>query len=340
LQAIKECRLPAKLVAKLRLEFPRARRRRKYGAVPPFHRGQEDEKAARKRRRNEGDTNDQHDVEHQVEASEKEAFLSGRRHREERERAGPSEEKAKDESGSEDDDDTCEEWERHEALHDDVQARRGAVPTGDPSQQPGTKERLFEEEMEVTWEKGGSGLVFYTDAQVWKEAEGDFDEQTADDWDVDVSVYYEENGGDKDAKDSLAMRESVFLRKRKHHESVFRKKEKREDEGKIGAFERHTRGFGRRIMERQGWRDGQGLGGSKMGMAEALHNDGQTNRAGLGYYGEALERPSAEQKAKGGRKRQTTRDVIISTAYDQPAETDPGEKLARVNPQNYLKFRK
>lgn len=26
--------------------------------------------------------------------------------------------------------------------------------------------------MEVVWEKGGSGLVFYTDASFWKEQEG------------------------------------------------------------------------------------------------------------------------------------------------------------------------
>lgn len=35
-----------------------------------------------------------------------------------------------------------------------------------------SKERLFEEEIELKWEKGGSGLVFYTDAQYWQEEEG------------------------------------------------------------------------------------------------------------------------------------------------------------------------
>ena len=78
-----------------------------------------------------------------------------------------------------------EEWDRHEALHDDV------------TEQERNKERLYEEEMEVVWEKGGPGIVWYTDAQVWREAEGDFDEQTTDDWDVDYSIYYEQNGGDK-----------------------------------------------------------------------------------------------------------------------------------------------
>ena len=33
-------------------------------------------------------------------------------------------------------------------------------------------ERLFEEDMEVVWEKGSSGLVFYTDAAYWQEQEG------------------------------------------------------------------------------------------------------------------------------------------------------------------------
>ena len=37
---------------------------------------------------------------------------------------------------------------------------------GDLDQQPGTKEKPFEEEIELVWEKGGSGLNFYTDAQV------------------------------------------------------------------------------------------------------------------------------------------------------------------------------
>lgn len=60
----------------------------------------------------------------------------------------------------EQDDDTCEEWERHEALYEDV------------TNQGRCEERLFEEKIELKWEKGGSGLVFYTDAQYWKEEQG------------------------------------------------------------------------------------------------------------------------------------------------------------------------
>jgi len=56
------------------------------------------------------------------------------------------------ENQSDSDSDGCEDWERHEALHNDV------------TSQERTKERLFEEEIELKWEKGGSGLVFYTGA--------------------------------------------------------------------------------------------------------------------------------------------------------------------------------
>ena len=35
-----------------------------------------------------------------------------------------------------------------------------------------SKERLFEDELEVVWDKGSSGLVFYTDASYWDQQEG------------------------------------------------------------------------------------------------------------------------------------------------------------------------
>ncbi len=47
-----------------------------------------------------------------------------------------------------------------EALQDDAAERER------------NKERLYEEELEVVWEKGGPGIVWYTDASYWKEQEG------------------------------------------------------------------------------------------------------------------------------------------------------------------------
>jgi hypothetical protein len=58
----------------------------------------------------------------------------------------PTEEKCQEEE----DDDETEEWDRHEALHDDV------------TKQDRTSPYFFENEIELQWEKGGSGLVFYT----------------------------------------------------------------------------------------------------------------------------------------------------------------------------------
>jgi len=62
----------------------------------------------------------------------------------------------KDNLEDEDEGDDLEEWERHEALHDDV------------TKQDRTSPYFFEHEIELKWEKGGSGLVFYTDDVFWK----------------------------------------------------------------------------------------------------------------------------------------------------------------------------
>jgi len=71
-----------------------------------------------------------------------------------------ADEQQDEENDSETDADDCEEWERHEAIQND------------PSNQERNKERLYESEMEIVWEKGGPGIVWYTDAQFWDELEG------------------------------------------------------------------------------------------------------------------------------------------------------------------------
>ena len=110
-----------------------------------------------------------------------------------------------------DSDNEVEEWDRYEALHDDV------------TEQDRTKERLFEEEIELKWEKGGSGLVFYTDAQFWdlKDNCGDFDEKTADDWDLDLNGYRKKCSADKDAIDLKSLTEEMKLRKGKRKSKMY-----------------------------------------------------------------------------------------------------------------------
>jgi hypothetical protein len=155
LAKIQSCSLPSKLIRKLGLNFPKTKTRR-YGSVPFDYRNHSSEEIG----------SNQKETQMSCEST---TYLKSFRNDENKDQV----------------DDEEQEWDRHEALHDDV------------TEQERNKERLYEEEMEVVWEKGGPGIVWYTDAQRWKETEGDFDEQTTDDWDVDYSVYSEENGGDK-----------------------------------------------------------------------------------------------------------------------------------------------
>jgi len=365
LDAIRDCRLPAKLIGKLKLEFPKGKHK-KYGSVA----FQYEEKSG-----------------HTI----KSLTSVNRRKLEKLNSSGPSVEDGKDKSDPEDDDDTCEEWERHEALHDDVEANRTIfrqvnsnsywAAGGDLEQQAGTKEKGLEDEIELVWEKGGSGLNFYTDVQFWKSQEsGDFDEETTDDWDVDMSVYYEKDTNhDMDAVDRLSMRTSEFLRAGKHEESVFSKKKggaKRTTTGKsftgfrppaakrskdIGLFEEHNRGVAGSIMAKSGWRQGSGLGPKGQGIPQALDGseDGQGPREkrGLGYYGEKIVfAPSSSSKQVG--KLVQNEDLgagpsssghqwkpppppghRISSVFTRPEDLDPPERVDRTNPQLYLKFR-
>ena len=52
----------------------------------------------------------------------------------------------------------------------------------------------------------------------------------------------------------------------------------------IGEFEKFSKGIGRRVMECQGWQEGQGLGKSRPGIKTALaaHGQGPRNKSGLG----------------------------------------------------------
>ncbi|XP_070691695.1 G patch domain-containing protein 3 [Pempheris klunzingeri] len=311
LQLIQSCRLPPRLIRKLGLIFPKTGSNRRYGNVPfqywdtiTFPATEETVLTA---------------AGHEVSGPGTLAnSTSGQRqladHTEttETDEAQKEEEEEDAQSNADDDDDCCEEWERHEALHDDV------------TSQERSKERLYEEEIELKWEKGGSGLVFYTDAQYWQEEEGDFDEQTADDWDVDMSVYYDKDGGDMDARDYVRMRYENRLREGLEDRSGHCQS--------IGSFERFTKGFGRRLMEKQGWKDGEGLGHSQVGMPEALESEGQhpNCKRGFGYHGEKLLLHSVK-KART--------DFHITTVYDKPKNIDGGDTLLRRQPNTSMKYR-
>ncbi|NXV04849.1 GPTC3 protein, partial [Cettia cetti] len=303
LELIRACRLPPRVIKKLQLDFPKTGSSRRYGNVPFEYQNTETVAEEERVYTAAGD---------EIMEGEEPAGVTQPARPEEDEEG---QEKEEEESNSDDDNDTCEEWERHEALHEDV------------TQQERARERLFEEEIELKWEKGGSGLVFYTDAQFWQEQDGDFDEQTADDWDVDMSIYYDKAGGDKDARDSVQMWLEQRLRDGLEDGSVSGQH--------IGTFERYTKGFGRKVLEQQGWTEGLGLGSSNSGMAEALDNEGQNPRCkrGLGYHGEKLPTFIRKKKPRGDTS------VVISTIYDDPEPQDTGDQLLRRQPPTAMKYR-
>ena len=62
------------------------------------------------------------------------------------------------------------------------------------------------------------------------------EEKDVDDWDVDMSVYYDADGGDKDARDMVTMRRETKRRAGQqfsHNDDVF--------ESGIGKFEHHSK---------------------------------------------------------------------------------------------------
>ncbi|VIO94199.1 Uncharacterized protein BM_BM4866 [Brugia malayi] len=238
------------------------------------------------------------------------------------------------------DGDSYEEWERHEILHDDV------------TEQERIKPRKYEIEQEVTWEKGGPGLVWYTDTFFWKKLEDgtDNDWKWADDWDVDYSIYYDRKEGDLDAKHSVEMMEDQKLRSGEVKHSVFKKKTKKRHYESIerplsavesigfGQFETHTKGIGSKIMKSWGWSPGLGLGAHNLGRLETVSVEmeegcAQTSneKKGLGYRGEKLQRTGFFKP----------KNHTIATKYDQWDFVDNNNSISKVlrTEPNFMKYR-
>ena len=76
----------------------------------------------------------------------------------------------------------------------------------------------------MTWDKGSSGLVFYTDAQYWHSLKSD-EERNCDDWDVDMSIYYRDARPEFDSAQLLEMKEELDAKAgSSKHKSVFKKR--------------------------------------------------------------------------------------------------------------------
>jgi hypothetical protein len=90
--------------------------------------------------------------------------------------------------------------------------------------------------------------------------------------------------------------------------------------GKIGQFEKHTRGIGRRLLEDSGWKDGHGLGSRCQGRADAVDSRGQQGKSGLGFKTTAEGGGTASKRSFARVSREADIDdgklVRISTIYD------------------------
>lgn len=252
-QAIRDCRLPPTIVKKLELNFPRSLRQKLYSSVA-F---------------NYGDTEKPSSSTFPIPSKDNWRELTAQYRRKQLPN-GPRIEVL--------DEDAPEDWERHESLHKDV------------TEQERTKQRLYEEELEVVWEKGGSGLVHYTDATYWDEEAGDFDEKTTDDWDVDMTY------SDKDGRDWLTMQRERKRHKANHDDGTFpkgkaRKREQSKPIRRPPEAKGQSSDYARKLMERMGWREGSGLGKNSSGIVEPINTDSQKpgDLSGLGYRGEKLQ---------------------------------------------------
>lgn len=165
------------VLEKLALVFPKSRSKRKYGTVAFDYKTIVE--SGREENFDELDlkTGTGHEI---LSEQEKIRFDQTKKLRSE----DDEKEKSDAEIDEDDEEDELEEWERHEAQYDDV------------TKQDRTSPYLFDHKIELKWEKGGSGLVFYTDDVFWKEHEGkDFDKlDAADDWDIDMRMYDKESG--------------------------------------------------------------------------------------------------------------------------------------------------
>ncbi|PAA85535.1 hypothetical protein BOX15_Mlig033373g1, partial [Macrostomum lignano] len=312
---VQRCQLPAGLIASLGLDLRSAGKRRgKFSAVPFDYGGAVRSFSTSAPPRVDLDEEDSDVAENHLRPDTAD------------EEAGQAAGGTDDEEEAEEEDEPAEDWERFEALHDD------------PHNVDRWKERKYEEPLEIVWEKGGPGLVWYTDEQFWRQGEKLelFDDPTNYDWDLDMSAYEAAGDaapGDADARDLLDMR-------------------------RFGAFERHTRGFGSDLLRRQGWAGpGSAVGGSGSGgggLTEPLSAEPRPSRAGFGYRGPALlprGHPTSTDKfnSNGLTRREAAlvararaTGAYVAAAHDRPAvraAVDPGDSLlVRANPDR-LKYR-
>ena len=112
-----------------------------------------------------------------------------------------------------------------------------------------------------------------------------------------MSVYYESNGGDKDARDMIEMNREEMRRS-----GAEKKLYEDNDEEKKNPFSgsKKSSNFGRDQLKKLGWKEGEGVG-LRNGLIEPLDaSDGKLpkDKTGLGYYGPKVDREKMTEFAK------------------------------------------
>jgi hypothetical protein len=162
-------------------------------------------------------------------------------------------------------------------------------------------------QMEVTWEKGGSALVFHTDDAHWDAQHGDNDERTADEFNIDGFTSLDNTTGNNDGDngdDPLGDSEGQSQNDtniptshkgtQKRSRVGSKSKPSSENEPQVAwsnsgpiAFgdssSMDPQSFALRMMQRMGWKEGTGLGKDLHGISRPLSPQGNVKTRGLGF---------------------------------------------------------
>mmetsp|Transcript_9179 Transcript_9179/g.28421 ORF Transcript_9179/g.28421 Transcript_9179/m.28421 type:complete len:494 (-) Transcript_9179:83-1564(-) len=173
------------------------------------------------------------------------------------------------------------------------------------------EERRFEKPLEVVWEKGGSGLVFYTDECFWSELEAD--ERDADELESFTDL-------ERAPVAALSPPRSSGDDARRALEATL--------DWPVGAFERHTRGIGSCLLRASGWEGGALQPG---GAETPLAVEFRAPRVGLGANSTWTDSDRKHRSKRIRSERDRTDYVRIGTSFD--SASSPPSSTARPHRQ-------